>query len=157
PLMLALLAIAIVYPLLLPLRFIGSAAETANRSAEFLFLGLGAVLAVAGIALRMRRPTSPVLGAVLATLAVIVVAGGVAVSWQYSERLPQDPSARDVPHETTGSALAAYEWSASALGRGRRFASDFVNHLGLAAYGLQRPLYAPEDHVSAWQIMLPPR
>jgi hypothetical protein len=97
-----------------------------------------------------------VLGAALAALAVIVVAGGVAVSWQYSERLPQNPRALEVPHETTNSALAAYEWSASELGRGRRFASDFINHLGLAAYGLQRPLYAPDDHVSAWQIMLPP-
>jgi hypothetical protein len=156
PLMLPLLAIAIVYPLLLPLRFIGSAAETANRSAEFLFLGLGAVLAVAGIALRRRRPTSRALGAALAMLAVVVVAGGVAVSWQYSERLPQDPSAPGVPHETSDGALAAYAWSDSALGRGRRFASDFLDHLGLAAYGLQRPLYAPDDHVSAWQILEPP-
>jgi len=156
PLMLAPLTLALLYPLLLPLRLIASAAETANRSSEFLFLGLGAVLASAAVGCCWLVKRAGVAGTlVVALLAALVVAGGAAVSWQYSERLPQDSSKPGVPHEVTASALAAYEWTDLALGPGRRFATDFLNHLGIAGYALQRPLYAPDDRVSAWQIMAP--
>lgn len=157
PLMLALLPLALVYPLLLPLRFIGSAAETANRSTEFLFLGLGAVLASGAFELRARRRTAGRLGAgLVAALSALVVCGGVAVSWQYSERLPQDASRRSVPYELNARAIAADRWAAANLGPDRRFATDFLDQLGIATYGRGRPLYAPKDGVSAWQVMEPP-
>ncbi len=156
PLMLCALALAALYPLLLPLRFVGSAAETANRSTEFLSLGLGAVLAACGVSL-MSRPLGgwrvPTLA--VALLAGVVVAGGVAVSWQYSERLPEDPAKQGVPHEVTLNTLSAYQWTATRLGAGRRFATDFLDELGLAGDVLQRPLYGPVDDVRNWQVMAP--
>ena len=155
-LMFAPLVLAVAYPLLLPLRFIGGAAETANRSTEFLFLGLAAVLATSAVTLRARgRRHGWAATAGVAVLAAIVVLGGVAVSWQYSERLPETSPVRGAPYELSAQAISADQWAAQNLGRGRRFASDFLNHLGLAAYGEERPLYAPLDGVSAWQIMLP--
>ncbi len=155
PLMLIALALSLAYPLLLPLRFIGSAAETANRSTEFLFLGLGAVLATSAVELRSRLRGWPV-GVAVSALSALVVLGGVAVSWQYSERLPQSRSKRGAPYELGVKALSADRWAAASLGTGRRFASDFLDHLGLATYGLERPLWAPVDGVSAWQILEPP-
>jgi Dolichyl-phosphate-mannose-protein mannosyltransferase len=157
PLMLPLIGLSLLYPLLLPLRFVGTAAETANRSAEFLFLGLGAVLAVALLepSRRARHDMKRQLAA--ACLSVIVVLGGVAVSWQYSERLPQGSSTRKVPYELSATAIGADRWAAAYLGRGHRFASDFLNHLGLATYGDQRPLWAPIDGASAWEILQPPK
>jgi hypothetical protein len=158
PLMLAPLLLAVGYPLLLPLRFIGSAAETANRSTEFLFLGLGAVLALVGIGLRPGRGERAALyrgGAAIAC--ALVVLGGVAVSWQYSERLPQDASAARPPYELTAQAIDADRWAATRLGSGHRFVSDFLDRLGLATYGQQRTLFAPVDGPSAWEVLEPPR
>lgn len=158
PLMLIPLALALAYPLLLPLRFIGGAAETANRSSEFLFLGLGAVLATLAFALRARGARAGrgrAAAAGLAALAALIVLGGVAVSWQYSERLPQDQSRAAVPYELGAPARSADAWAAANLGSGRRFASDFLDHLGLATYGRQRPLLASVDGVSAWEVLAP--
>ena len=90
-----------------------------------------------------------------AALAALIVAGGVAVSWQYSERLPQASTLPGVPYELGPQALSADGWAAAYLGPGHRFATDFLDHLGLAAYALERPLYAPADHVSAWQVLAP--
>jgi hypothetical protein len=158
PLLLAPLLLSLIYPLLLPLRFIGGAAETANRSTEFVFLGVGSVLAAGVLELRARRRFCQALLRPTALLAgAVVVLGGIAVAWQYSERLPQDPLRRAVPYELSASAVSAERWSARVLGPGHRFASDFLDHLGLAAYGLQRPLWAPSDGVSAWQVLAPPR
>ena len=157
PLMLAALVLGVVYPLLLPLRFIGSAAETANRSTEFLFLGLGAVLATTALELCRRRRGRASAVAIVGTLSAIVVLGGIAVSWQYSERLPQSRTRVGTPYELGVRAIAADDWTAATLGPGHRFASDFLDHLGLATYGRQRPLWAPLDGVSAWQILAPAR
>jgi hypothetical protein len=157
PLMLAPLLLALAYPLLLPLRFIASAAETANRSSEFLFLGVGAVLSAAAVALRARGASR--IGRLSAggvvCFSVIVLLGGLAVSWQYSERLPQDEATATVPYQLGATAISADQWAAASLGPGHRFASDFLDHLGLATYGRQRTLWAPVDRVSAWQIMAP--
>jgi hypothetical protein len=156
-LMLAPLILGLAYPLLLPLRFIGSAAETANRSTEFLFLGLGAVLATAAVELRARpRSRGGLVSGLVGALAALVVLGGVAVSWQYSERLPQSITKPGAPYELGIKAVEADRWAAANLGTGRRFASDFLDHLGLATYGLERPLWAPDDGISAWQILAPP-
>jgi hypothetical protein len=156
PLMLVALVPALAYPVLLPLRFVGSAAETANRSTEFLFLGLGAVLA--SVAVRLREPgrPSPFRGPAVAALATLVIAGGIAVSWQYSERLPEDPGRLGAAHEVTANAFAAYRWAEARLGPGRRFSSDFLDQLGLAAIGRERPLYGPIDDVRNWQVMAAP-
>jgi len=156
PLMMPLLILGLAYALLLPLRLVGSATETANRSTEFLYLGLGAVLAVGAFELRSRRHLGGVIiTAGVAIASAIVLLGGIAVSWQYSERLPQDASARAVPYELSTEAISADRWAAANLGPGHRFASDFLDRLGLATYGLQRPLYAPADGVSAWQVLAP--
>lgn len=175
PQLLPLLALAIVYPLLLPLRFIGSATEAANRSTEFLFLGLGGVLAFAAFGLTPALPAGADLPldpspphvwrafranlrkVTIVGIATIVVLGGVAVSWQYSERLPQNQASPAVPYELGAKAIDADRWAATELGPGHRFASDFLDHLGLATYGEQRPLWAPVDGASAWQILLPTR
>jgi hypothetical protein len=154
PWLLALLGLGLLYPLLLPLRFVASAAETANRSAEFLYLGVGAILAIAALALRPRWRVGPgAIEAAIAIFSLLLIAGGVAVSWQYSSRLPQDPASAAVPYELSTRAIAADRWAANNLGPDHRFASDLLNRLGLATYGAQRPLYAPDDGISAWQVM----
>jgi hypothetical protein len=157
PLMLAPLLLALCYPALLPLRFIGSAAETSNRSTEFLYLGVGSLLSVAAFELRARAVghTRRIGAALACVLSVIVFLGGVTVSWQYAERLPQDRAKAAVPYELGPGARSADEWAEQTLGPGRRFASDFLDHLGLATYGRQRTLWAPVDHVSAWELMAP--
>jgi hypothetical protein len=157
PALIPFLILALAYPLLLPLRLIGSAAETANRSTEFLYLGLGAVIA-AGVVFwqpRRRRFKGPGPRLVTGLVCSLIIFGGVAVSWQYSTRLPEDPTAAAVPYELTPQAIQADGWAAESLGGGHRFAADLLSRLGLATYGNQDPLYAPDDGISSWQVMAP--
>ncbi|HEX4008889.1 MAG TPA: hypothetical protein VHX62_02705 [Solirubrobacteraceae bacterium] len=151
------LGVAVLFPILLPLRFVGGANETATRSTEFVYVGVGVVVA-AGFAetwlgSRSRRGLKLALAGIIGT---IVVLGGIAAGWQYDERLPPDDSARGVPFEPDAQEVAAAQWSRTDLGPGQRFASDAVDRLSLAALGGQRTLWAPTDHASAWQIFLPP-
>jgi hypothetical protein len=136
---------------------IGSAAETANRSTEFLYLGLSAVIA----AVVFWPPPSwrDGVGARLTAgvLCSVIIFGGVAVSWQYSARLPQNAEATAVPYELSTQAIEADRWSGESLGTGHRFATDILSRLGLATYGEQQPLYAPRDGISSWQVMAPER
>jgi hypothetical protein len=155
PAMIPVLALALAYPLLLPLRLIGSAAETANRSTEFLYLGLSAVIAAVVFWPRASWRDGTGARVTAGLLCSVIIFGGVAVSWQYSTRLPQDSEAAAVPYELSPQAIDVDRWSRESLGPGHRFAADILSRLGLATYGEQRPLYAPRDGISSWQVMAP--
>ena len=145
--------LAVSYPFLLPLRFVGAAQETANRSVEWAFLGLGLVIAMGAIAwmgVEHRRRTVLMTGFLL-----LVFIGGVTVSWQYSEQLPPSKMYSGVPNDVDSQAASAATWTAAVLGVNRRFASDQIDDLALATYGYQRILWRGVDGVSAWQIFLP--
>ncbi len=155
PLGAVLLLLAVLYPVMLPLRLVSAAQETSNRSSEYVFAGLGLVISTAVVSVLARRPgrRAPLL---TAALTVLVFLGGVAVSWQYSEQLPVRALYRGVPDTVDFEASSAADWTRAALGPGNRFASDEIDTLALATYGQQRTLWFT-DGASAWQIFLPAR
>lgn len=154
PLGVVLLLLAVLYPVVLPLRLVSAAQETSNRSSEYVFAGVGLVISTAVVLVLARRAGRRAT-LLTAALAVLVFVGGAAVSWQYSEQLPIRASYRGVPDTVDFEASSAADWTRAALGTGNRFASDEVDNLALASYGLQRTLWLNADGASAWQIFLP--
>jgi hypothetical protein len=106
------------------LRFAPDAWETANRSSEFLFLGLALVVALAQLD-RWTPSSLPCLGPLLLTAGLAVVfAGGVIAGWPPALRLSQpyriEAGGRTIDAE--GRAMAA--WAHRVLGPGRRYAAS---------------------------------
>jgi hypothetical protein len=118
---------------LLLLRFASAAWETANRSSEFLFIGLSFVVGLAAFE-RFVPFRAAWLGAGVTTLSVAVVfAGGVIAGWQPLLRLSQPYVIAAGPNriESPGRQLA--RWTAENVGPGQRIvASDSDGRLLLA-------------------------
>lgn len=130
---------ALAYFGMLALRFLPSGWEIANRSSEFLFVGIGFVLALGIVELWMRYRLGWV-GRVLFTgfLGVLVL-GGVIVGWSPNGRFarPYLVGAGERTIEPQGA--TAGRWSLDLLGPHHVFATDFSNARFLMAYGRQNP------------------
>ena len=134
----ALALVAAAYPISLVARLTTVGAEVSARTPEFLFLGIGLVVALAIVRLsfagRRRRLE---IGAVLGIFAVLLI-GGVIVGLPRWARLPGPylASADGRSVETEG--IAAAKWTDEHLGPDNVFVADRVNRLLLADYGQQQ-------------------
>jgi hypothetical protein len=118
---------------LLLLRFASAAWETANRSSEFLFIGLSFVVALAAVELVPRFRTARLAAGATALSLTVVFAGGVIAGWQPLLRLSQPyvVAAGRERIDAPGRQLA--RWAAANLGpRQRIVASDADGRLLLA-------------------------
>jgi hypothetical protein len=115
------------YVLSLGLRLVPAAWEIANRASEFLFIGVGLVLALSGLE-NWRPQFAPRLGRLLLSVAVsILLGGGIIAGWSSGLLLSQ-ASAVSVPGATIHpQGLVAAEWAAKHLGPGHRFTADPAN------------------------------
>jgi hypothetical protein len=143
---------AIMFFGVLALRFAPAAWETANRSSEFLFIGLGFMVSLTDLE-RWTPPRARWLGsAVLAGCASVVFAGGVISGWAPTQRLPQpyrvEADGRAI--EPIGRELA--RWAATHLGRRKRFAASDSDARVLATYAdeIARFGRAPDIHDVLW-------
>lgn len=157
PLVTTLAVGCLLYVVLLPLRLTAFGQETANRSSEYVFVSLGLIDAAVVAAIAGKRTSAPrqVLGA---AWLLVVLLGGVAVSWAFAERLQPDFSAPGVPTQPTPAAAAMAGWMLTALGPGHRIGTDSVDDLILGSYAEQVPVFqtagAPGDpHI--WQVFFP--
>lgn len=130
---------AAAYLAILPLRLVPSAWETANRTSDFLFLGIGLTVALAAARIwrpgRLRRVLAPAMCVFIAVIAV----GGAVAGWPPDVRLSQPYRATVAGHEIEPQGVALAEWSLTALGPDRRFAADESNGRLLLGQGLQLP------------------
>jgi hypothetical protein len=153
PVITKLLALSsVIWVALLPLRLTADGQETANRSSEFVYVGIALCFAFLleswpGSA-RLRRPGA--LG-----LVALVFAGGVAVSWNYSQRLAPDYRLTNGSAVVTPGDTALARWMLAALGPGHRVAADPQTSLALGSTGRQDVLSAAEDGARLWQIFYP--
>jgi hypothetical protein len=118
------------------LRFTQAGWETANRSSEFLFIGLGFVLAIALVA---RASSRLAIGLGAAYLTAVFL-GGVATAWRPDVRLPRPfllAASNGALVEPAGVTVA--RWTRDVLGRGQSIATDPTNAELLLAYAEQRP------------------
>ena len=138
---------------LLPLRFTTGGQETANRSADFLYVGIAICFALLLEpfleASRWRR--------ILALcLVALLFVGGVSVSWEYSQRLAPDYRLTNGSTVVTPDDQALAQWMLATLGPGHRVATDSQTGLALGSVGRQDVLSSAEDGSQIWLIFYPP-
>ena len=138
---------------LLPLRFTADGQETANRSSEFLYVGIGLCFAFLLEPLldasRWRRISA-------LCLVALLFAGGISVSWNFSQRLAPDYRLTSGSAVVTPDDRALAQWMLVALGPGHRVATDAQTGLALGSVGRQDVLASAEDGSRTWLIFYPP-
>lgn len=133
---------AVLYVVLLPLRLIPAAWEFANRTSDFLFVGIGVTVALA--LLFVWRPSSGTLVKVGAIVVVAVMSvGGAIAGWPPSVRLSQPLVATVNGHRIEPQGVSLAHWSTT-LGPDRRMVADESNARLLLATGGQLPFAPPE-------------
>jgi hypothetical protein len=108
----------------LGLKFAPAAWEVGNRASEFLFVGLGFVLALVGLD-RWTPWRVPWLGRALTAACVAVVfAGGVIAGWNPALRLSKPYRIKAGSHVIDPEGRQMARWAATQLGPGLRFAAS---------------------------------
>ena len=162
---------SVIYILMLPLRFTEAGQEAANRSGEFLYVGIAIVVAtmlVGGTqAVSRARTRAPEhvshdwrrSNATQTTRAfavcVVMFTGGVAVSWNFAARLSPPPSLAAVPVVTTPDDIVAARWFLQEYGPNHRIATDITTGLAFVTDGDQDVLSGASDGAHLWRIFFP--
>ncbi|MEP7377989.1 MAG: hypothetical protein ABI725_00345 [Chloroflexota bacterium] len=155
--MVALALVAAAYPASLLARFTSVGAEVATRTPEFLFLGIGAVVAL-GLARfsyrgRFKRPVQ--LGLVALFVAVIGV-GSVIVGVPTWVRLPGPYLVSADFRSIEPQGISAATWAYDILGPGNRIAADRINRILMATYGHQTVVTSYETGFPIRRLYLEP-
>jgi hypothetical protein len=138
---------------LLPLRFTSDGQETANRSADFLYVGIAICF---GFLLEPLLDSSRWRRMLALGLVALLFAGGISVSWNYSQRLAPDYRQTNGSAAVTPDDQALAQWMLTALGPGHRVATDTQTGLALGSLGRQDVLTSAEDNARIWLIFYPP-
>ena len=139
--MLALAGVALAYPASLAVRLTPAGGELANRSSEFVFLGVAFALAIGATEFWLSRaPNWRRSAMIIGVVGVIFVGQVLTGNGQTWARLPGPylVVADDRSIEPEG--IAAAEWAGSYLGPGHRIATDRINLLLMGTYGNEWPV-----------------
>jgi hypothetical protein len=153
PLIAKVLAVSsVVWVALLPLRLTADGQETANRSSEFLYVGIAVCF---GFLLNSYLDSAGWRRIYALGIVVLVFTGGIAVSWNYAQRLAPDYSQDNGSQVVTPGDRVLATWMLAALGPGHRIAADPQTALALGSLGRQDVLSAAEDGAQIWRIFYP--
>jgi hypothetical protein len=158
--MLIAMIVAATYPVSLLPRLTLLGGGISARSAEYIFAGLGCVLALlAEESIRSRRrksrPRRPALVARLRTpatacIVTVIFIGGATLGTTYSQMLPESSHPVGYPSIVQPDAVTASTWALKHLGANQPFATDAIDARALATYGDENPL----DGGTIWPIFL---
>ncbi len=157
PATVALGLVALAYPASLALRLTQRGAEVAARTPEFLFLGLGFVVALAATTTWPVRPSLRRLASLaIAPAATAIFVGGLVIGVPPWARLPGPyvPAADVRSVEQEG--IRAADWAAITLGPGNRIVADRTNRILMGSYGRQDPVTQYGDGIRTWSLFFSP-
>lgn len=157
---------SLLYPASLALRFTGSGWEIANRSSEFVYIGVGFVVAY-GIAIwRPIGVLRPLRTPVVSAAACIMLVGGVIAGWTPILRIPGPYMAAAAARSIDEQSSADAEWTRAHLGVNNRIAGDQINNLLMGSAGRQFPVstlnggvdvswlfYSPQFGPDQWALL----
>jgi hypothetical protein len=152
----ALALVALAYPATLALHLAPDGAEIANRTSEFVFVGLAAVLALAIDRVWPPRAWEHVRGAAVAGWLSVVFSGGTLVGWPPQLLLPGPYLVGADSRSIDAAGVAAATWTRDRLGPDHRFGADRTNRNLLGTYGGQYPVSDYNDGVVTAQVFLSP-
>jgi hypothetical protein len=152
---------ALMYPVTLALRLTASGTETSNRTSEFVFIGLGAVLALAFVISAVRwvddRRVLALLVSLLACIyAGVVFVGGITVGTPSYDTLPAGYMVAADLRSVDAEGVAAARWAGRWLPDRAHFLADETDgELWTAHTGL-RPQSGSANGVAVGQLFLAP-
>ncbi len=154
--MIALALVAALYPATLAARLTSVGAVVATRTPEFIFLGLGLIMAlgVARATYRGRRGWLQI-GAVSVMVSVLAV-GGVIVGVAPWARLPGPYLVSADGRSVEPEGIAAATWAREVLGPDNMMVADRVNRILMSAYGLQTLVTTYETSIPVRRLYLTP-
>ncbi len=157
PAALTLALAALLYPASLVARLTSSGAELAQRSQEFLFLGVGFAVAYLAVALTDEavRHRSLAFGARLLPAGVAVLfVGGIIVGVPFWARMPGPYLVEADQRSVEPQSIDAAMWTAANLppAPDARFLADRDNRLMLKTYGQQHPITASGDEIDVKSV-----
>jgi hypothetical protein len=156
PVALVLAALALAYPLTLPLRLTTAVgAEVSGRAAEFLFIGVAFVAALALDAILSSPRSRPARALATSAIAVVFI-GGVVVGLAPWLRLPGPYLVAADARSIDAEGVAAAQWALRELGPDNRIVADRTNRLLMTLYGDQRPVTLYGDGVNTAALVLDP-
>jgi hypothetical protein len=138
---------------LLPLRFTANGQEAANRSSEFLYVGIAICFA---LLLEPFLDSSRWRRMLALCLVGLLFVGGISVSWNYAQRLAPNYRLTNGSAAVTPDDQALARWMLATLGPGHRIATDAQTGLALGSVGRQDVLSSAEDGSRIWLILYPP-
>ena len=144
PLMLALALAAIAFPATLVARLTSIGSEVAGRTPEFLFLGIGVVVALALARLSFKGRWAAFQGAFTMAILAVLVVGGVIVGLPGWARLPGPYLVSADGRSVEPEGIAAAQWAQQVLGPGNVMVADRVNRVLMSTYGRQEMVTAYE-------------
>ena len=151
---LALGLVALAYPASFPFRLTRGGAEAANRSNEFLFLGIAFVLAVGIAELWLVRRQEWHKVALALTSAAIIFVGGVILGFAPWARLPGPYLVSADSRSVEPEGITAAQWARSYLGDNNRILADRTNALLMVGVGGQRPITGYGDGIPTFRVVL---
>jgi hypothetical protein len=154
PLWIVFLAAAALYPVTVALRLTPSGQETAARSSEYLFIGIGAVTGLAAVgvhALRDRVPRA-VLGVAAVAALAILFAGGVVVGAGRTARTPGPYLVGGGTRSYQPESVDAARWLLWAHGPDNHLVADGENSVIMGSVGRQMPQGYGGVGRGAWPI-----
>jgi hypothetical protein len=149
PLIIA-MAMAAAFPVSQLLRLTTDGDVVAARSSEYLFTGLGCVLALLAVTPAQSKRVMAGLRTLLAAgLVTVVLIGAATIGTPYTELLPEAANPQGYPWMVQPDAIKASEWAREHLGINQTFAVNFIDAEALATYGDQDPI-----SYNAWPIFI---
>jgi len=133
-------AAALAFFAMLALRFTPKGWETSNRASEFLFVGLGFVIALGIVKYWLPRLPSPLGAANVAAFVAIVFFGGIIGGWQPNARTPGAMLVSGNAWRVEPQGIAAARWANAVLGTDQIIAAPRALAVLMLAYGEQIPL-----------------
>jgi hypothetical protein len=162
---------ALLYVLLLPLDLTDIGEEAALRSGDFLFVGIGLALATMLVTTTVRAEHARVRRFVRLKAAwrrvrvaqttaaffvcVVIVTGGMTLSWNFAKILAPPPHVIGTPAITTPDVIEAARWFRGAYGPNHRIETDITTGLAFVSYGDQNVLSEATDRANVWFVFFP--
>lgn len=157
PLVLALAAVAITYPVFQGLRLTWAGAETSNRTSASVFVGLAFVLALGVTVVWAPRGATRARRYLVAGFIAVIFASGVIVDWPLWARMPGPYLVVADMRSIEPQGISTAQWAYSTLGPDNRIVADRINQLLMEAYGNQRIVTGVGDGLGVAPVLLSPR
>ncbi len=138
--------IAVTYPVTMALHYVPWGLLVATRTAPYVFLGVGFVVAVGYVHFRRSRSLSAFIQIAFISVMMVIFLGTVA-SGVSAWGLPVEYNQESYTNSSDQQSISAADWAWSHLGPNQRFAAEGNMQWILASFGEQRSITPDADKI----------